>query len=59
MAANYGYKKGRNGGGRKKKYDYEQVYRLRITGLSGIKISRELDIPEPTVYKILLSMPKK
>jgi len=59
LALNHGFKRGENGQRRgKKKYDYEQVYNLRITGFSGIKISQELDIPESTVYKILSSMPK-
>ena len=42
------------GGGYRRKWDYDQVYKLRLeTGCSARSISMELGIPEVTVYSIL------
>lgn len=42
------------GGGSPRKWDYSKVYELRdSTGWGGMKISRELGIPNQTVYSIL------
>ena len=57
MGNNYGFKvhpENIEHHGRKRKWDYDEIYKLRdTTGWGAIKISRLLGIPYPTVYVIL------
>lgn len=55
---NHGAKKGNKRRLGHFKHDYKRICELNTNGLSGIKIARQLDIPESTVYKILSSRNK-